>query len=55
VIVNYTPYRAVRFDLTGNPLKILPRAHCPGKASMAFRGRPIPRETLRAIMCRGGP
>jgi hypothetical protein len=27
VIVNYTPDLAIRFDLTGNPLKILPRAH----------------------------
>ena len=29
VIVNYSPDRAVRFDLAGTPIECLPRAYCP--------------------------
>ena len=50
VIVNYTPDRAIRFDLDGNALEILPRAHRPAEAYIEIRGRPLPLETLRAIM-----
>jgi hypothetical protein len=50
VIVNYTPDRAVRFDLDGKPLVILPRAPRPTDAYIALCGRPIPPATLRAIM-----
>lgn len=50
VIVNYTPDRAIRFDLHGNALEILPRAHRPTDAYITLRGRPIPPATLRAIM-----
>jgi hypothetical protein len=50
VIVNYTPDRAIRFDLNGNVLEILPRAHRPLDAYIALRGRPIPPATLRAII-----
>jgi hypothetical protein len=50
VIVNYTPDRAIRFGLEGNALEILPGAHRPAQAYIAVRGRPIPPETLRAIM-----
>ena len=41
VIVNYTPDRAIRFDLDGNALEILPRAHRPAEAYIAIRGRPL--------------
>ena len=47
VLVNYTPDRAIRFDLDGNALEILPRAHRPAEAYIVIRGRPLP---LRAVM-----
>jgi hypothetical protein len=50
VIVNYTPDCAVRFDLTGMPLAIFPRAHRPADAYMTLCDRPIRSATLRAIM-----
>jgi hypothetical protein len=50
VIVNYTPDRAIRFDLDGNAVEILPRTHRPADAYVAIRGRPVPPETLCAIM-----
>lgn len=50
LVVNYSPDRAVRFDLEGNALEILQRAYRIGEAYLLHRGRPIPRETLRAIM-----
>jgi hypothetical protein len=50
VIVNYTPDRAIRFGLDGNALEILPRAHRPADAYIALRRRPIPPETLQAII-----
>ncbi len=50
VIVNYTPDRAIRFDLAGNPLEILPRTHRLADPSVALSHRPIMPATLRAIM-----
>jgi hypothetical protein len=50
VIVNYTPDRAIRFDLDGNALEILPRAHCLAEVNVAIRDRSLPPETLRAVM-----
>jgi hypothetical protein len=49
MIVNYTPDRAIRFDLDGNALEILPRIHRPAEAYIAIRDRPLPLEPLRAI------
>ena len=42
VIVNYSPDRAVRFDLAGTPIECLPRAYCPGQTSFMLRGRRVP-------------
>ena len=52
VIVNYTPDRAIRFDLDGNALEVLPRAHRPVEAYIAIRDRPLPLEILRGAMPR---
>jgi hypothetical protein len=46
VIVNYMPDRAIRFDLDGNALEILPRAHRLAEPSIAIRDRPLPPEAL---------
>jgi hypothetical protein len=50
MIVNYMPDRAIRFDLDGNALEILPRAHRVAEAYIAIRDRPLPLETLRAAV-----
>jgi hypothetical protein len=50
LVINYSPDRAVRFDLDGNALEILQRAYRIGEAYLVHRGRPIPRETLRAMV-----
>jgi hypothetical protein len=50
VIVNYTPNRAVRFDLNGDALEILPRAHRPADPYIALRRRLVRPATLRVIM-----
>jgi hypothetical protein len=50
VIVNYTPNRAIRFDLNGDALAILRRAHRPTDPHIALRRRPVSPATLRVIM-----
>jgi hypothetical protein len=42
VIVNYRPDHAVEFDLKGNQLRVLERAHRPGTASFSIKGRAAP-------------
>jgi hypothetical protein len=49
VIVNYSPNDAVRFDLTGNALEVLPAAYRPGELTVSIGGRPVPRDALEAI------
>jgi hypothetical protein len=50
VIVNYMPNRAVRFDLNGDALETLPRAHRLAEPYVALRRRPVRPATLRVIM-----
>ena len=50
VIVNYTPDRAIRFDLDGNALEILPRAHRLVDPCIALRRRRVRPAMLQAIM-----
>jgi hypothetical protein len=51
VIVNYTPDRAVRFDLSGQPIEVLDRAHRLGEAQFFFKGmsRPLTRGELDTL------
>jgi hypothetical protein len=51
VIVNYTPDRAVRFDLTGQPIEAVDRAHRIGDAQFFLKGmgRPFSRDELDAF------
>ena len=51
VIVNYTPDRAVRFDLSGQPVEVLDRAHRIGEAQFFFKGmsRPLTRGELDVV------
>ena len=52
VIVNYTPDRAVRFDLKGQPVEVLDRAHRIGEAQFFFKGmsRPLTRGELDVLL-----
>jgi hypothetical protein len=49
VIVNYTPDRAIRFDLDGNALEILPHAHRLADLYIVLHRRPLRPAMLRAI------
>lgn len=42
VVVNYSPDRAIRFDLDGKALQILPRAYRVGTVELFIRGRRLP-------------
>ena len=47
-VINYSPNKAVRFDLNGQPIAILDKAVRPGTAVLLrLGGRPIPAEVLR--------
>jgi hypothetical protein len=49
-VVNYTPERAVRFDLDGNPSEYFRQAYSPGQVALTLgrRGRPA-RQIARII------
>jgi hypothetical protein len=49
LIVNYTPDRAVRFDLNGNPVEMFKHAYRPADTCIGLRGMPAPPATLRAV------
>jgi hypothetical protein len=49
-IVNYTPDHAVRFDLEGQPVETLTRAHRPGEVTLYLSGRPFPLRVLGSVM-----
>ena len=49
-IVNYTPDRAVRFDLDGKPVEVLPRAYCPGDVELQIGRRRISGDAFSRIM-----
>jgi hypothetical protein len=50
VIVNFSPDSAVRFDLDGEAVDVLPRAYQIGQLTMSLGGRPIRKEALAAIL-----
>ena len=52
VVVNYSPDRAVRFDLEGNAIEVLDRAYRIGEASLSIGKRPVSSKELAAIFGR---
>jgi hypothetical protein len=50
VIINYSPDRAIRFDLSGKPLEIFSQALRAGRTSLHIRGRPIDERLLSALL-----
>ena len=49
-VINYSPGKAVRFDLNGQPIAILDKAVRPGTAALLLGGRPIPAKALQRII-----
>jgi hypothetical protein len=49
-IVNYSPDRAVRFDLDGNSVEMLPRAYSPGDVELQIGRRRISGDSFGRIM-----
>jgi hypothetical protein len=48
-IVNYSPDRAVRFGLQGNPIELFDRAYRLGQAVLSIGGRPFSQAELAAV------
>ena len=46
LIVNYSPDRAIQFDLSGNPVKVFDRAYRLGTAQLLIGGRPFSQAEL---------
>ena len=53
-IVNYTPDRAVRFDLEGRPMETLARAYRPGEVTLHLGGRAISPATVGRLLSMAG-
>jgi hypothetical protein len=49
VIINYSPDEALRFDMQGMPVEILPTAHQGETLSVSIRGRVVSSKTFAAI------
>lgn len=52
-VINYAADRAVRFDLAGNPVEILPKACRIGQAALLLKGEPIPPDMLGEVVAFG--
>jgi hypothetical protein len=50
VIINYSPDQALRFDLEGVPVEVLPAAHRGETLSFSIRGKPVSPGALAAIL-----
>ena len=49
VIINYSPNEALRFDMQGIPVEILPTAHQGETLSVLLGGKPVSAKTIAAI------
>ena len=49
-VVNYSPDRAVRFDLAGNPVAMLDRAYEPGQVTLRIAGKQLSADAFGRIM-----
>jgi hypothetical protein len=49
-VVNYTPDCAVRFDLDGNPVEVIPRAYSPGEVALQIGSSKISSERWGQIL-----
>lgn len=49
-IINYSPAKALRCNLSGEPLEFLPRAYRPGEVMLSIGGRRISPTTAAALL-----
>jgi len=49
-VVNYTPDHTVRFDLSGNPVELLPRAYTPGVTTISIGARKMTADGFSKII-----
>lgn len=49
IIINYTPDKAIQFDLNGRPVEIFDAAYRLGQASLSIRGREFSSNELGAV------
>ena len=49
IIINDSPDRAIRFDLTGKPIAIFDKAHRLGRARFSIGGRAVTEGELAAV------
>ena len=50
VIVNYSPDRAIRFDLEGNPVHVYDRAYSPGEITISLGRRPLSPDEIEQLL-----
>jgi hypothetical protein len=49
-VVNYSPHRAVRFDLAGNPVAMLDRAYEPGQVTLRIARKQLSADVFARTM-----
>ena len=57
VVTNYTPDRAMRFDLESNPVEFFPRAYFPGDVTLRLGNRKMSADEFKRlayIIVKGG-
>ncbi len=50
LIINYSPDKAVRCDLDGQPLEVLSEAYRPGEVSLSFGGKPVSPTVIARVL-----
>ena len=50
LIINYSPDRAVRCDLDGNPLEVLPKAYRIGEVQLSIGGKRVEPRVMARIL-----
>jgi len=50
IIINYSPDEAVRCDLEGKPLEVLPKAYRAGEVRLSLGGRPVEPSVMARIL-----
>jgi hypothetical protein len=53
VIVNYSPDRAIKYDMAGNIIEVLTRAVCADEITLYIRNKPIPSGAFPALLSGG--
>lgn len=49
-IINYAPDRAIRFDLGGTPVEVMPQAYRPGEVVLSINGRRVDPAVMARVL-----